>query len=286
MSKRRKRRSPPSSLAAITWIGLGWLLRAGSLALAFYAVSQDWGGEILIPIIPFAVAYGMIRRGQKMRAVRAEALMASDPRPPVLYLRSFLDEDQDKGPVGAARSAKGSTQELSYSTPPWGVREQEALSILFREVGPYVAIGKPGERLPELGAARMYVPDQKWQSRVKALCASAQLVIVRAGVTAGLRWEVEHLVESVSPLKLLFLLPARTDNYGTFQNWVSEVLPVPLPIEVPSGRLLMFDADWNPRVLPPRSSLKRSLAPFFEQNGIQLKERFLEAFLEHNGLRS
>jgi hypothetical protein len=56
--------------------------------------------------------------------------------------------------------------------------------------------------------------------------------------------------------------------------------------QVPDGRLLIFDAHWISRVLPPRRSLKQSLAPFFEQNGIELKERFLEAFLEHNGLRS
>ena len=184
MPKRRKRTVPkPFLVPPMVWILLGWLLRGASFGVAIYWAYNDWNGAILIPIVPFAVAYGMIRRGRKMLAVRAEALLASDPRQPVLYLRSFQDEDQDRGPVGALRSSQGSIQALSHSTPAWGLREQEALSVLFSEVGPYVAIGKPGEKLPELGAARMYVPDSKWQVKVRQLCLDAKLVVVRAGVT-------------------------------------------------------------------------------------------------------
>ena len=43
---------------------------------------------------------------------------------------------------------------------PYPGPEQE-LAVLMGRLGPVVAIGKPGERLPELGAARLYVADDR-----------------------------------------------------------------------------------------------------------------------------
>ena len=49
---------------------------------------------------------------------------------------------------------------ISVRTP-----EQELADIL-EHVGPVVAVGKPGEPLPELGAARLYVSHDEWQGKV------------------------------------------------------------------------------------------------------------------------
>jgi hypothetical protein len=107
MPKRRKRTVPkPFLVPPMVWILLGWLLRGASFGVAIYWAYNDWNGAILIPIVPFAVAYGMIRRGRKMLAVRAEALLASDPRQPVLYLRSFQDEDQAGARLGPSAVAR------------------------------------------------------------------------------------------------------------------------------------------------------------------------------------
>jgi hypothetical protein len=38
-------------------------------------------------------------------------------------------------------------------------------------------------------------------------------------------------------------------------------------------------------VLRERGTLRASLAPFLEQNGIKLKQTFFGALAEHNGLR-
>ena len=35
--------------------------------------------------------------------------------------------------------------------------------------GPFLAIGEPNEGLPQLGAARAYLSDDKWQEQVRAL---------------------------------------------------------------------------------------------------------------------
>jgi hypothetical protein len=268
-----------------SWIVLGWTSRVAGAGVAIFGLTHAWGDFYVfgVALAAFAVGYWMIRRGRRLIATRAERLLGQDQRRPVLYLRSFSDEDRDRGPAGALRSLNG--RELASSTPAWGSREQDALSAVLGEVGPYVAIGKPREAVPELGAARMYLPDDEWQAKVQQLSGEARLVIVRVGQSEGLRWEIGELVRQDNPVKLLFLLPARPAHYAAFRDWADRVLPVPLPEVAPAGRLLMFGSDWRPTVLPRRATLKRSLAPFLEQNGIRIEETLLDAIAEHNGLR-
>jgi hypothetical protein len=53
------------------------------------------------------------------------------------------------------------------------------------KIGPFVAIGRPGERLPQLGAIRLYVADPEWQEMVTRLMSEAALVVLRAGFPAA-----------------------------------------------------------------------------------------------------
>ena len=262
----------------------GWLLRVACLAMIPYVVEGDWSLLVFVP--PLVLSAGFIRWGRMRRAPRAEKVLVEDARAPILFLRSFRDEDDDKGVTGVSRSLKSADRSLAPSTPAWGPREQEALASIFRKIGPYVAIGKPREKLPEVGAARMYVGDDDWQTRVTELSTRARLVIVRAGSTNGLQWEVERLVALVPPTKVLVLLPADADQYLRFCEWANKALPVPLAREMPDGRFLVFDEHWTPRVLPVKPTLTKSLEPYFQQNGVALKENVWEAFLEQNGLRS
>ena len=48
---------------------------------------------------------------------------------------------------------------------------EERLARTLRKVGPFVAVGDPTERLPLLGAARMYAADEEWQETVDELTA-------------------------------------------------------------------------------------------------------------------
>jgi hypothetical protein len=47
--------------------------------------------------------------------------------------------------------------------------EEEQLAMVMNEIGPFIAIGRPGEQWPELGAARMYVGDDEWQATINNL---------------------------------------------------------------------------------------------------------------------
>jgi hypothetical protein len=261
---------------AVRYQVIGWSLRVVALLLAFSAVL------IPVSIALVAASYWVIRRGKKHAAALADVVLAEDARPPIVYLRSFNDEEDDSRLVRYLRPGQ---HDIAQTTPAWGPREQDAMAPIMSKIGPYVAIGKPREGLPELGAARAYVSDDKWQAQVLDWIARARLVIVRAGATEGLRWEVGQLVAHLRPTQLLVILPPREEHYEAFSRWANDVLPSPLPQSAPKERLVMFDQAWRPILLPARPTISKSLAPYFAQNDIQVHTSYFEDFLEHNGLR-
>lgn len=270
------------------WQALGWAVVLASLAVALVLANEDWSTTAAVfTVAPgLALARWMILKGKRLAARRAEDVLAEDKRPPVLYLRSFRDEDADKGLSGVLRSgAATDAKPLADSVIAWGTREQEALAVLLRQVGPYVAVGKPGEPIPEVGAARMYLPDDQWQARVGQLIDEASLVVVRAGATEGLRWEVGQLVRRARPTSLLFVLPANAKQYAGFRRWANEILPRLLPESQPAERLLVFGEDWQPSVLPARRTMRLTLEPYMRRNGIELEGSLLGDVLEHNSMR-
>ena len=94
-----------------------------------------------------------VRRGWRYEAVDAERLLQEDGRAPVVYIRSFKSDD---------RIASRFAWTAAFSI------EQELAGIMSR-VGPVVAIGRPGEPLPQLGAARLYVGDDEWRGTITNL---------------------------------------------------------------------------------------------------------------------
>ena len=67
-------------------------------------------------------------------------LRTRTPAAPVLYLRSFADD-------GCAARRYGA------------LTEEEQLAKALAWVGPLLAVGRPGEVLPHVGAQRIYVAD-------------------------------------------------------------------------------------------------------------------------------
>ena len=116
----------------------------------------------------------------------AVSVMRNDPRQPILYLRSFRSD-----PLFWASAASA----------------EHELVRAVRSLGPVIAIGAPGTTVPPLGAARLRVSDDHWQDVVAELVRSAQLVLLRIGSSVGFFWELEHLVSTADPRKVLIFLP-------------------------------------------------------------------------------
>ena len=161
-----------------------------------------WIGSLMISLVLIAWGARIYRRARRAAMLPGSALMKRDSRPIVLYLRSFHDDSQIKL---RARAANGR------------ILPERLVKIPFEEVvtdhlwgyGPVLAIGDPRmkfKRTP-LGAARDYVDDSSWQQKVTELVQDAAMIVVVAGGTEGLAWEIDTIAKLGLVWKLVLLLP-------------------------------------------------------------------------------
>jgi len=118
--------------------------------------------------------------------------ITSDSKPDVVYLRVFGTDPH------FLATAMG-----FYSG--W-LTDEEQLGEVLQPIGELVAIGKPGETLPTPGAARLYAPDAGWKTKIRDQIQTARLVVIRAGTSEGLLWELKQAVQVMNPKKLLILI--------------------------------------------------------------------------------
>lgn len=166
-------------------------------------VPTQWAGVpavALVVFVPAALPYYRFSRRLGLEIRKHDALQAKivdasaqpklNDQPHLLYLRSFND---------IAARLKGDRT------------EEEHLALLLGYIGPVVAIGRPGEPLPNGGARRIYVDDSKWKSTVEDLMKSARLVAIRTGLSEGLRWELDKVFELLSPEQLLVVVDSKAE---------------------------------------------------------------------------
>jgi hypothetical protein len=200
-------------------------------------------GVLLATVVGCAGALAY-KSGAQHSARPANELLSRDPRPPVIYLRSFQDDPVAAQGIALPHQSLGFLQFTNS--------EEQQLASVASEIGPFIAVGKPGEPLPQIGAARMYLKNAEWQPRVLQLMQSARLVLLRAGRTEGLWWEVATAVKTVKPERLVFLLPYNAAQYEVFRQRAESFLPCRLPgYKKPQIRLgtiqgiLYFEPDWT-----------------------------------------
>ncbi|MGB8510593.1 MAG: hypothetical protein WCD76_19635 [Pyrinomonadaceae bacterium] len=214
--------------------------------------------------------------GRKITARRAEELMRRDERNPVLFLRSFRDDKKTSrvieknsdfrrsfGKTKLAMYVPGVPGDLTFSSV---TTEEEMLANELKRIGPCIAVGSPGERLPPLGMARMYFENEHWEEGVREYIERADLVVMRAGVTDGFLRELRMAVKFLEPKRLLILLPSGIENEQavvpdepggptTFREIAGKILQRELPVlsggEMSEGSLagiIWFESDWTPKI--------------------------------------
>jgi TM2 domain-containing membrane protein YozV len=208
-----------------------------------------------------------LRAGWKYDAQPAADVLREDSRPPVLYLRSFRDDSELLVTSSNTASAR-ITAALNYTV---AFNPEQELALILDGVGPVVAIGRPGEPLPELGAAREYVADDRWRDTVDSYMRRASLVVIRAGATDSLWWEIERTLEQVPPQKVVIVslgASSWTEAFdarfnarfgiprpvmaaaGQVPAWAAWLLRTALNIGRPIGRVIYFDAGRTPFEIP------------------------------------
>ncbi|MEI8018658.1 MAG: hypothetical protein WCH39_10700 [Schlesneria sp.] len=234
------------------WAGIGGLIIASSW-VPFVSEQASRSNALYTCVQWICLGVACYFPARKLTTKSAIEAMVDDSRPPVLFLRSFVDD--------------GSRSEDSLWRQIWhglevliGLTYEQCLAGVAGKFGPFVAIGRPGEELPELGAARMYVDDDAWQDVVKDLIKKSKLIIVQVGSTMGIRWELGRISELVPPEQVVLFLPFVTKSKGKqkrrayehFIRWASEYLPDALPQTVGNSPFLYFEPGtaWKARELP------------------------------------
>jgi hypothetical protein len=164
--------------------------------------------KLLLPIGVFLFARALWRFGRRLNLRHRNEIILKD-KPPVLLLRSFTDDVAGIPP--------------NMLIPRW-IRRRKRLEETIGEqltgVGPFVAIGRPGEQLPQLGASRLYVGDSEWQAVVQSYIAQSELIIVIAGKTHWVQWELANVIRQDRLAGLLIVFPRITeaDRNERWQN--------------------------------------------------------------------
>ena len=215
-------------------------------------------------------------RGRQYAAKAVTEKVISDSKPDVLYLRAF---QTDPSFLATMNFLSG-----------W-LTEEEQLSEVLQPFGDLVAIGKPGETLPTPGAARLYTSNAEWEKVVTDRMQTARLVVIRAGTSGGLLWELKEVVQVVNPKKLLILiLNMRKKDYESFKKEADQIFNTTFPKNDELKRswslwrvngFVRFSPNWSPNFLPLRVPFfrfgyknscrlfKYTLRPVFEEYGLE-----------------
>jgi hypothetical protein len=230
-------------------IVLAFFIPFGLVITRIYLLSDSLKGAVnLVTIMLPSIYFLFLARKYLTRVLQdsAATLLAEDLRPIILYLRSFIaDDDEDKLSI------------LQWET------QEEILKSVFDKIGNFIAPGKPNEKFPPLGGLRIYLSDE-WKIAVSDMMSVAMLVIIRPGNTGGLLWEVECAVQTLQPERLLFMVPSGKKEYERFCSNIQKYFPQPLP-KYPGWKtsrnqikgFIYFDSQWNPRFVTFKKSFLR-----------------------------
>ncbi|MDF7775221.1 hypothetical protein P1X14_08185 [Sphingomonas sp. AOB5] len=202
-----------------------------AVAIGEYFDSKGIAKSIaIIPLSIIAILVGTnINRIRQYRLVESGASDAVDETlPTALYLRSFEHDAHIASNKNSLSLFETSEQSVS-----------RALGGAFN----FVAIGRPGEELPTLGAGRRYLPDEEWQQEVVRLIEAAQLIVVHVGASSGLQWEVAAIIERKMLGKVIFFIPwvdVPDFDVSQFSKNIWQ-LGVPIPYEGYRCAFLSFD---------------------------------------------
>lgn len=243
-------------------MGVGMACGAVSYrALHQWNSGQSWwttAAELAVMAMMLSGGRWALREGGRHRAevIKSFEGLPQD-RPVVLLLRSFADDE------GLASIQTGS---MKYG--PWSAvtdTEEEQLRQAVEPFGAMMALGRPGDRLPQVGAGRHYSSDLEWQSQVLAALDRAVLVLLVCGPGRSLRWEVEQVVARCRPERLVLIGVRDAAQYESFRSALQDVFPKGLPPTSVGGEswkkrwdgpttfvreTVWFDADWTPHITP------------------------------------
>ena len=236
-------------------------LALGSLLIAF---RLEIGASNFIAFNALSIGLGLfaiwaIRGGARQWAAArvvsihsADQALRCDKRLPVLYLRSFEIDELSASSIYRPWVWPSLMSLLSIRA--WIYQRdmsfEESLCLALGQIGPVVAIGRPGQLLPRLGAFRVFVSDAEWQQKVQELMDQSQLVCLVIGSTSGLMWEFSEMATDLRREKLMLAFTQGPSLVGMWRGFTASIRACGfagvLPDEVrPDALAVHFTRDWQ-----------------------------------------
>ena len=209
------------------------------------------------------IGIGCFLRAKRMLAKPFHDVIKVDDQSPVIYLRSFEDDEEHGAPDAGLQ--------MFFGLSVYKNTAEDIIVDSFKRLGPVIAVGKPGESLPIPGATRLYVSHEHWQAVVSDLMQRAAAVVLRAGTSTGLSWEIKHALQNVAPDRVCIVLVPPTgytkDQKKHYEN-VGAALEKSAGVSLPDGtvgaKVLVCDtkqnlAKWRPSVSHPLDAYIRNI---------------------------
>jgi hypothetical protein len=165
-------------------------------------------GFILSGTNLFMFGFILLLKARQYFQVSADSLLADDKRAPILFLRSFVD-DPDPRPFFARRDEPTPYYLRGFdSIARWiDFSIETRLANHFIYFGPFIAVGSPRDSVPVPGAARVRLTQEAWQENVRGWIGSSRLILMFAGVTHWVNWELTQVLNAGVTAKLIMFFP-------------------------------------------------------------------------------
>lgn len=193
--------------------GLLFLAAAiGVLVGQFWLPPLNFALNALIAVIIGAAVFIALFRAKQYLQISADSLLGKDKRAPILFLRSFSDDPKVNAAAGI--SHEGLAQLIDFSV-------ETRLANHFMGFGPFIAVGSPKEAVPQIGAARVKLSDDEWQAAVTNWMERSSVIVMYAGTTHWVGWELKRIIEGGFTDKLIILFPPILPFPGFWQtSWL------------------------------------------------------------------
>mgnify|MGYP007070986355 CR=1 FL=1 len=249
-------------------------IRSNALAMAlrlivgafivYFLVAQP--GFLNLPMV-VVIAGILLLLSIALAQKATDKLQKNDTRKPILYLRSFLDDNETTlnpcthsstllgiDPPYYWLSNHGLEEGLRYKIGRFVIKygysfwptklirlffgivrdtSEEQLTEFFKTKGLVVAIGKPGEKIVTLGASRMYVTNEEWQQTVLDLLKESQIVLLQPSTTDGVWWEIDKVLKKVNPENIILCMVNYKYHQEYYENFCRRFKAIRPDIQIP-----------------------------------------------------
>ncbi len=260
-------------------------IASGVLGFILYAVVLlcsvrylPWWCTVVVYLVGYAGMLTIVENVSRGRLI-LYTLQPPDLNRIVLYLRSFKFDGQSSHPLygsalpysdgdNPAEMARWATREFhevlygreaSLAIPQfWNLTYEQQISYAMGRIGRVVAIFDRRQHKLQLGIFPL-LPPADWKGLARRLIQSSRMIIIRAGETPGLGWELQQTRLLARPDKVLICFPR--DASGRYETSLEEVLKpieygLDIKIDYPerTPMIIGFDSHWKPcfyEVKPP-----------------------------------